>query len=83
MLFTISQIAKTKFVILGDTNDLKLDNILNQSASLKQIVDFNTRGDKILDIIITDLHTLYKTRPVYHLQPDDPNEGSKSDHCMV
>ena len=74
---------KAKFVILGDTNDLKLENILNQSASLKQIVHFYTRELATLDIIITDLHTLYRTRPVDHLQPDNPDQAMPSDHIMA
>ena len=48
------------FLICGDSNDLKLDPILNLSPKLRQIVDKPTRGSAILDPMITDLHYYYQ-----------------------
>ena len=36
----------THFIIAGDTNDLKLDNILNLSHSMRQLVTDFTRLDQ-------------------------------------
>ena len=71
-------------LICGDANCLKLDPILNLSPQLKQIVDKPTRGDKILDPIITDLHRFY-LRPTIEapLQVDANELGEDSDHKMV
>ena len=43
------------FILAGDTNELKLDSILNLSPSLKQLVESPTRlnPDQILDPIIS------------------------------
>ena len=49
------------FILAGDTNDLKLDPILNLSPNLKQVVTCPTRKDKILDPIITTLAKFYQT----------------------
>ena len=51
------------WVIAGDTNDLKLDAILNLSPKFKSVVITPTRlnPDKILDNIITDLSSWYQT----------------------
>ena len=65
----------------GDINCHRLDPILNLSPQLKQIVDRPTRGDKILDPIITDLHSFY-LRPMIEdpLQVNDNEIGENSDY---
>ena len=69
----------------GDTNDLKLDNILNISPNLCQMVSGVTRLDPptMLDPIITTLGSFYQT-PVIHspLDPDPDSNGSPSDHMI-
>ncbi len=45
-------------VFLGDFNDFDIRNITS-NHSLKQIVNQPTRGNAILDLIITNLHNLY------------------------
>ena len=47
------------------------------------MIDFPTRGDATLDIVITDVHTLYKNKPITKLYPDKPEEGSPMDHIPV
>ena len=72
------------FIISGDTNDLKLDQILNLSPKFVQIVIKPTRNGKILDPILTTLCQYYQ-EPVC-LQPldnDKDKRGSKSDHKIV
>ena len=74
------------FLIMGDTNDLKLDSILNLSPNLKQVVKDVTRLNppRILDPIITNL-TLYYQSPTClpPLDPDPDCDGKPSDHMMV
>ena len=74
------------FIFAGDTNDLKLDNILSLSPSLVQIVKQWTRmaPPAILDPVIMSLSNLYQ-EPVC-LEPLDADEdkvGTKSDHRIV
>ena len=74
------------WILAGDTNELRLDPILNLHPSLKSVVTKSTRdaSQKILDNIITDLHMYYKTPDC--LAPLDADEGSKgvpSDHNIV
>jgi len=73
-----------EWIIAGDTNDLKIEKILQLSDQLKQIVTKPTRGSKILDPVITTLHTYYQTPQVLEPLDSDPDKnGSKSDHNMV
>ena len=71
------------FIIAGDTNDLKLDNILSLDNSFVQVVKKWTRMNppSILDPIIMTLSKYYQ-EPEY-LQPLDADPGTggvKSDH---
>ena len=61
------------FLLAGDTNDLKLDSILNLSPNFKQLVDSPTRMNppRILDPIITTLSVFYQ-KPIC-LPPLDPD----------
>ena len=73
------------FILAGDTNELKLDSILNLSPNLKQVVDSPTRlnPDQILDPIITNLSKYYQTPVVLPPLDNDPDkDGSPSDHLM-
>ena len=49
------------FIIGGDFNTMKPDSILSAFESFKQLVVTKTRGDAILDLIITDMDSLYHT----------------------
>ena len=64
------------WLLAGDTNDLKLDAILNLSPNLKSMVKQPTRlkPDRILDNIITDLAKWYQS-PIC-LAPLDANPGT-------
>ena len=71
------------FLIGADSNDLKLDDILNLSPKLKQVVNKPTHHDKILDPIITDLHTFYQDPTIEEPLDADTDAGEASDHKMV
>ena len=74
------------FIISGDTNDLKLDNILNLSPNMRQLVQGVTRLDPpaMLDPIISTLGCYYQ-QPVClpPLDADPDSNGSPSDHLIV
>ena len=74
------------FIIAGDTNDLKLDNIINLSHNMKQLVMDATRLNPpaMLDPIISTLGSYYQ-RPVClpPLDPDPGSDGRPSDHLIV
>ena len=71
------------FLICGDSNCLRLDPILNLSAQLKQIVDKPTRGNAILDPVITDLHPFYQKPLIEAPLQSDTENGEDSDHKIV
>ena len=74
------------FLLAGDTNDLKLDPILDLSPNLKQLVTQPTRLNppRILDPIITTLSKFYQTPECLPpLDPDPVSNGSPADHLMV
>ena len=47
-------------IIAGDCNDLNISLITSLDPAFRQIVSHPTRKDKILDIIVTDLHSFYE-----------------------
>ena len=74
------------FIISRDTNDLKLDNILNLSPNMRQLVQGVTRLDPpaMLDPILSTLGCYYQ-QPVClpPLDADPDSNGSPSDHLIV
>ena len=62
-------------ILMGDFNSLP-DNSLKSSYNLKQIVTVPTRGDKVLDKVLTNMNSLYSTLEVL-------NPLGKADHSVV
>ena len=87
-IITTLQMLSTQYpsspIILGaDKNDLDIRPILSCGLRLRQIVDQNTRGGKILDIIITNMPQSYNTPVIVPPVPcDDPSSGVPSDHAV-
>ena len=74
------------WILAGDTNDLKLQPILNLSPNMKSLVKEPTRKnpDKILDNIITDMGKWYQSPKCVPPLDADPGSGGKpSDHLIV
>ena len=74
------------FIIAGDTNDLKLDAILQLSSKMKQVVTDFTRLNppRILDPIITTLSNYYQKPLILPPLDSDPDKNGKpSDHKIV
>ena len=71
------------FLISGDSNCLNLDPIVNLSSQLKQIVDKPTRGNAILEPVITDLHSFYQKPLIEAPLQSDTENGEESDHKIV
>ena len=74
------------FILAGDTNDLKLDAILQLSSSIKQVVTNVTRLNppRILDPIMTTLGQYYQKPEVLPPLDQDPDKNGKpSDHKIV
>ena len=72
------------FCIGGDFNHLDVTEILDSYGALQQIISVPTRKSATLEIVLTDLHTLYHpptTLPP--LQVDVNKAGKDSDHDVV
>ena len=72
------------FLIGGDFNRLDVSDILDCYGGLQQIISVPTRKSATLEILLTDLHTLYHpptTLPP--LQVDSDKKGKDSDHDVV
>ena len=66
-----------------DKNSLNLAPILQGLPRCRQIVTKNTHDNKCLDVLITNLHTLYQVPIIYPpLQPDCPTRAKPSDHLV-
>ena len=73
-----------KYVISGDFNKVSIEDILDSQGSLQNIQVEPTRRGEILDLIITDIHTLYL--PSLTLPPldvDMDKKGVASDHSII
>ena len=73
------------FILAADSNDLKLDNILSLSPQMRQMVSGVTRLNppKMIDPIITTLHTYYQEPIIFPpLDPDPHSDGKPSDHFI-
>ena len=72
------------FLVGGDFNRLEISEILDSYGALKQIISVPTRKTATLEIILTDLHTLFHpptTLPP--LQVDTDKLGADGDHDVV
>ena len=47
-------------LISGDRNDLGIDRLLTIDPSLRQLVNKNTRGLKVLDVILSNLSVFFE-----------------------
>ena len=73
------------FIIAGDTNELKLDQILNLHPRMEQMVKGVTRLDppRMLDPILTTLGSYYQTPEILApLGADSDRVGRPSDHLI-
>ena len=73
--------SEARFLFLGDFNCYKPDDILLLSPQLRQVVHYPTYRDKVLDLLVTDMHALYHPPlSIQPLLPDNPALAAASDH---
>ena len=71
-------------IISGDRNNIEISRLLQIDTTLSQTVCQNTRNQKILDVILTNLHCFYNTPEIVPpIAPDVPGKGVPSDHMGV
>ena len=64
-------------------NSLNLAPILQGLPKCRQIVTGNTHDNKCIDVLITNLHSLYQVPVVVAaIQPDNPRQAKPSDHLV-
>ena len=76
---------KARAVISGDRNDLSIARLLTVDPALRQIVRKETRGSKILTVVLTDLEVFFEEPVIVDpIAVDDPTKGGvPSDHNGV
>ena len=71
-------------LLSGDKNNLDEKKILALNPNFRQMVRQNTRQNKILTIVISDLHMFYHNPTIIPPVPVDvPGQGVPSDHSGV
>ena len=71
-------------IISGDRNNIDMGALLQIDSSIRQAVKKATRGFKILDVILSNLHTYYNEPEIIPpISPDVPGKGAPSDHWGV
>ena len=67
-------------IVGGDFNHEKIDDM--EASEFKQLVDKPTRGNEILDLIISDLQPERECWVQKPVAPTDPRDGKPSDHSV-
>ena len=71
-------------IISGDRNSIDIAALLSIDPTLRQTVDRSTRGHRILDVILSNLHCFYDVPQIVPpITPDQPGKGVPSDHRGV
>ena len=73
-------------LICGDRNDMRVEQLLAGDPALRQIVSqpTNKNQDKVLDVVLTDMHTGYQEPTILPpIMVDRGKEGVPSDHMGV
>ena len=79
--FLLTKYPNAGIIMGGDKNDLNLAPLMRGVPRLKNIVTKNTYKNKILDVILTNMHALYSVPMIVPpVPPDDPMCGAPSDH---
>ena len=79
----LTKYPKAGLFIGGDKNSLNIAPILQGLPRCRQVVTENTHGEKCIDILITNMATLYLPPEVVPaVQPDDPTRAKPSDHLV-
>ena len=69
--------------IAGDINNLDCTRLCNTFPDLLNVVASPTRGNKILDFVVTNLHEWYDKAVILPpIQPDVAGRGAASDHSV-
>ena len=80
---TLHMLACSGLILGADRNRMDILPILDCGLKLRQIVDKNTHGRKILDIIITNLYSYYNMPIICPpIGPDNPKTAEASDHFV-
>ena len=79
--YLLSKWPKAGIILGGDKNNLNISVLLSSIPRLRQIVTQCTYKNKILYVILTNLHSAYSVPVIVPPVPaDDPSDGAPSDH---
>ena len=71
-------------ILGGDVNNLDVRKICDTFPDLVNIVSSPTRGNRVLDVLVTNLHCGYDKAVIRPpVQPDKVGQGSASDHAVA
>ena len=72
------------FLIGGDFNRTPINDVLDSYGALKQIISVPTRNTATLELLLTDLHTMFHPpTTIPPLQVDPGRKGKDGDHEVV
>ena len=76
--------SHVRFLISGDFNKVSIDDILESNGALHQLCKVGTRKSSTLELVITDMATMYHPPTVKEpLKQDFNSKGKPSDHNVV
>ena len=79
----LAKYPQAGLVLGGDKNNLNISTLLTGIPRLRNIVTKPTHKNKILDVILTNLHSLYDVPIIAPpVPPDNPLQGVPSDHSV-
>ena len=76
--------CKVRFLVTGDFNKVNIDNLMESNGALQQVCTVATRKSSTLELVITDMATMF--HPPTTLDPlkqDENTPGKPSDHGVI
>ena len=75
---------QVRFLVSGDFNKVNIENVLESNGALHQVCSVPTRKSSILELVITDMATIfYQPTTLDPFNQDKNSKGKPSDHNVI
>ena len=76
--------SQIRFLISGDFNRVNIQDVLDSNGALHQVCSVQTRNSTTLELVITDMATMfYEPTTLDPIQQDEHTKGKPSDHNVI
>ena len=76
--------CQVRYFVSGDFNKVNIENVLESNGALHQVCSVPTRNSSILELVITDMATMfYQPTTLDPFSQDKNSKGKPSDHSVI